>query len=142
MSTKNFQFFTLTRPPLRILVPRLLNSGPLLLAALHLGKKRWCPRWDSNPQSTREHDFESCAYTSSATWAICCSKIVLQVLRLATLIKHFRALNFQPLALPLIHHQSIIIETEVDDEREKGDTNRKQVGEEHDQQCRHHGVKR
>ncbi len=29
----------------------------------------WCPRWDSNPQSARERDFESRAYTNSATWA-------------------------------------------------------------------------
>jgi hypothetical protein len=29
----------------------------------------WCRRWESNPHSTREHDFESCASANSATSA-------------------------------------------------------------------------
>jgi hypothetical protein len=29
----------------------------------------WCRRWESNPHSIKEHDFESCASANSATSA-------------------------------------------------------------------------
>ena len=33
---------------------------------------KWCRGWESNPHSFREHDFESCASTNSATAAYIC----------------------------------------------------------------------
>ena len=34
-----------------------------------VGYNAWCRRWESNPHSRREHDFESCASACSATSA-------------------------------------------------------------------------